>query len=74
MLTEPMMQRLEGVHVSLLRQVTRKHATRRRCGSWWQVKSEAVLQEVGTQLLRTYVDMRHAKGNSGGVGGSKAYF
>ena len=55
-----MIQRLEGAHVSLLMQVTRKHATRRRDGSWRQVTTEAFLQGVGTQTLRTYVDRRQA--------------
>ena len=32
-----MMQRLEGTHASFLRQVTCKHATRRRDGSWRHV-------------------------------------
>ena len=42
-LTETMMQWLEGAHVILLRQVTRKHATWWRNGYWRQVTSEAVL-------------------------------
>ena len=36
-LTARMMQRLEGTHVSFLRQVTCKQATRRRDGYWRQV-------------------------------------
>ena len=42
-LTETNKQRLEIDHVSFLRQVTHKQATRRRDGSWRQVTSEAVL-------------------------------
>ena len=58
-LTEKMMQWLEGAHVSLLRQVTRKQATWRKGGSCQQVTSEAVLQVAGTQTLRTYMDRQH---------------
>ena len=42
-LTEKMSQRLEGLHVIFLRQVTRKQAKRRRDGSWRQVPTEEVL-------------------------------
>ena len=59
-LSAPMMQRLEGAHVSFLRQVTQKQATQRRDGSWRQMTAEAVLQGAGTQSLRTYVDRRQA--------------
>ena len=60
-LTEKMIHQLEGSHVSLLMQVTRKHTTRQRDGSWRQVTTEAFLQEVGTQTLRTYVERQQAK-------------
>ena len=59
-LTEIMIQRLEGAHVIFLRKITRKQATRRRYGYWRQVTSEAVLQGAGTQTIRTYVDRRQA--------------
>ena len=36
-LLETMTQKLEGVHVGLLSQVTRKKARRLRDGPWWQV-------------------------------------
>ena len=52
------MQWLERAHVSFLRQVTRKQATRRRDMSWRKVTAEAVLQGAGTQTIRTYVDRR----------------
>ena len=51
-------QRLEGAHMSFLMQVTHKQATQQRDGYWRQVTVEAVLQRVGTQTLRTYVDRR----------------
>ena len=57
-LTEPMMQRLEGAHMSFLQQVKHKKATHKRDGSWRMVTAEAVLKGAGTQLLRTYVDRR----------------
>ena len=60
MLTETIIQRLEGAHVIFLWQVTRKQAARRRDGSWHKVTEEAVLQGVGTQMLRTYVDRLQA--------------
>ena len=59
-ITETTIQRLEGAHVSFLSQVTCKQATRRRDGSWRKVPAEAVLEGVGTQMLRTYVDRRQA--------------
>ena len=36
-LMEPMSQRIEGAHMSLLRQITHKQAMRRRYGSLWHV-------------------------------------
>ena len=44
--------------MSLLRQVTRKQATRQRYGSWQQVTEEKIIQGAETQMLRTYVDRR----------------
>ena len=57
-LTERMFRLLEGMHMSFLRQSTRKQATRRRYGSWRQALAEAVLREAGTHTLRTYVARR----------------
>ena len=57
-LTERMFRLLEVMHVSFLRQSTRKQATRRRYGSWRQALAEAVLREAGTHTLRTYVARR----------------
>ena len=59
-LTEKMSQRLEGLHVIFLRQVTRKQAKRRRDGSWRQIPTEEVLQGAGKQTLRIYVVRRQA--------------
>ena len=59
-LTIPLMQKLEGVHVILIWQVTRKHETRRRDGYWLQVTTEVAIQGEGKQFLRTYVDRQHA--------------
>ena len=60
MLTEKMIQRLEGAHVSFLWQATRENATRKMDGSWQQVTAESVLQGAGTQTFRKYVDRRQA--------------
>ena len=46
-----MVKKLEGVHVGLLRKVTRMKAKRLKDSSWWEVASEKVLQGVGTQPL-----------------------
>ena len=54
-LTEAMIQQLEGLHMIFFIQVTRRQETRQRYGSWQQVPSEAVLQGSGKQTLRTYV-------------------
>ena len=59
-LMKKMIQRLEGSHVSFLRQFTRKQGTWWRVGSWRKVKAYAVLQGVGTHTLRKYVDRRQA--------------
>ena len=59
-LTETMIQGLEGEHVSFIRKFTYKQAMRRRDGSWRQVTAEAVLQGAGTQTIRTYVDRGQA--------------
>ena len=59
-LLAPMMKRLEGAHVSFLRQVTQKQATGHRDGYWRQVTAESVLQGAGTQSLRIYVDRQQA--------------
>ena len=60
MLTAPMMQKLEGAHVSFLRKVTRIQAERRRDGYWRQVKADEFLLGVGTQTLRKHVDRQQA--------------
>ena len=59
-LTETIMQRLEGANVSLQQQFTHKQVERWRDGSWWQVTSEKK-QGAGTKTLRTYVDRKQAK-------------
>ena len=59
-LMKKILQRLEGAHVSFLRQITRKQGKRRSGGSWCKVKAYAVLQGVGTKTLRTSVDRRQA--------------
>ena len=55
-----MSQRLEGVHVGLLRQVTRSKAKIMKDGSCKKVATEKVLQGEGTQLIQIYLDMRQA--------------
>ena len=61
MLLAPMMQSLEGLHVSFFQKVTQKQATWQRDKYWRQGMAEAVLQGEGTQLLQTYVDIRQAR-------------
>ena len=58
MLLVPMVQRLEGAHVNFLCKVTGGESKRISEGLWWQVTAKTVLQGVGTQPLRTYVDSR----------------
>ena len=53
-LMDTMIQRLEGAHVSFLRQVTCNQEMWRRDGSWRQVPEEAVLQGEGTKTLKTH--------------------
>ena len=55
-LSAPMVQRLEGVHVGFLRQVNKLKAKRLRDGSWRKVAAEKLLQGAETQPLWTYLD------------------
>ena len=55
-LSAAMAKKLEGLHVRLLRQVTRTKEKRYKDGSWQKVASGIVLQGVGTQPLQTYID------------------
>ena len=59
-LSEPMLQRLDGVHVGLLRQVIKLKAKILRDGSWRKATANKVLQRAGTQPIRTYLDRRQA--------------
>ena len=59
-LKETMIQWLDGAHVSFLRQITHKQATRQRYGSWRKVPEEAVLEGAWTHTLRKYVIRRQA--------------
>ena len=47
-LTDTIIQQLEGAHVSSMRQVKHKQSMRKRDGSWRQVTAEEVLQGAGT--------------------------
>ena len=51
MLSVPMAQRLEGVHVGFLQQVTKLKGKRLRDGSWRKVVAEKVLCGEGEELL-----------------------
>ena len=73
-LTETMIQRLEGGDVSFLWQVPRIHEERSMDGSWRLVTAKAFLQGAETHTLMKYVERQQATGNSGGVGGHPAYF
>ena len=57
-LSEPMTQRLDGVHVGFLRQVKILKAKRLRDGSWRKAAANKVLRGAETQLIQTYLDRR----------------
>ena len=50
-----MTNKLEGVYLVFLQQVTRMEAKRHKDGYWWKVALDKVLQGAGTQLLYTYI-------------------
>ena len=52
------MQKLEGVHVGLLRQVTGKKAQRIGDKTWNKEGADSVLQETGIKHLRYYINKR----------------
>ena len=58
MLLSAMKNKLEGVHVGFLRQVTRMQAKSNKDGTWKNVALERVLQGAGKQPLQTYIDRR----------------
>ena len=60
-LSPPMAQSLEGVHVGLLRQVKNLKAKSMEEGLWQKVAADRVLQGAGTQPLQTYLERRQAK-------------
>ena len=51
-------QKLEGVHVGFLIQVSNSKANRLREGLWRKVETKTVLQGARTQPLQTYLGMR----------------
>ena len=57
-LSFPMAQRLEVLHVVLLRQVAKLKSKRLRDGLWRKAVAKKVLQEDETQLLQTYLESR----------------
>ena len=59
-LSASMAKKLEGVHVGLLRQVTRLKVKRLKDGPWQKLASDRVLQGEGTQPLQTYIGRRQA--------------
>ena len=59
-LSAPMAQRLKGVRVGFLRQVTNIKKKILKDGLWQKVAAYRVLQGVGTQPLQTYLDSRQA--------------
>ena len=59
-LSVPMAQRLEGVHVGFLIQVTKLKEKRPKEGSWQKLAADKVLQGAETQQLQTYLDKRQA--------------
>ena len=60
-LSEAMSRNLEGVHVGFLRYITGKKEKRQRDGTWRSEAAEMVLKEVGTQILRAYIEKWQAK-------------
>ena len=55
-----MAQRLDGVHVGFLRQVTKLKAKILRNSSWQKVVTNKALQGAGAQPLYIYLDRRQA--------------
>ena len=57
-LLAPISQRIEGVCVGFLRQVTKLKGKNMRGGLWQKVAAKKVLQGAGTQPLHIYLEMR----------------
>ena len=57
-MTSSMPKKREGVNVVFLRQVTGKKTQRLEDGSWQKAAADIVIQDTGTQLLKTYIDKR----------------
>ena len=55
-----MTQRLEGVHVGFLRQVTKLKGKRLRYGLWLKVVVDTVLQGSGKQPIQNYLEKSKA--------------
>ena len=60
-LSEAMSHKLEGMHMSFLRQITGQISVRQKYGTWFCVEAEKVLKKVGTQSLGAYIYRRQAK-------------
>ena len=56
----PTSQRLDGVHLGFLQQVTKSKANRLRDRLWRKAAAKKVPQGAGAQPLRTYLDRRQA--------------
>ena len=59
-LTETMLQKLEGVHVDFLRQVAGTSARKLGVDTWKKEGEERVLQATGENPLRGYIERRQA--------------
>ena len=59
-LSAPMAQSLEGVHVGFLRKAKKLKAERLRERLCWKAASKKVLQGAETQPIQTYLDRRQA--------------
>ena len=53
-----MTQKLEGVHIGLLRQVTGKKAQRLRDETWRNEGKGSMIEATGTKRLRDYINKR----------------
>ena len=56
----PVEQRLEGVHVRLLRYMTKLNKKRLKESLWRKVAEDKVLQGAGKKMLQTYLERRQA--------------
>ena len=59
-LSMAMYNRLDEVHMGFLQHMTWKRAKRISDRTWWQEGLDSIMKATGTQVVRTYIDMRQA--------------